>query len=440
MGYTDKFDEWRRKAQEKAKELEEKYKIKDRLDEGLKVATDAMRNGVETVEDVARASYDAVSNSAQAAQEEFEKLDQKNKITEYIKDNVKQVKEKAEETLRNTTETAGQAVKSSIEVAGQAVKAGTETAGQTVKTNTEKVQEVAGDLSDKAQEIAGDLGDKAKEKVKDYSGKIKEVASELGDKATELAGDWGDKAKETAKDYGEKVWETAKDYGEKAREKAKDYQGKAQDYYKQASNTYSFAQSANRAASSVLDTVNAAIIWAKENPTKAALASFSLVLGLGVGSQFPKFNVIILGTKGHWFFRSAILAYGTRKLSEKYLEYLKEQENLIKSGNLTEAERQRVEFQRSAAKYVGAPLLGAFNMAAGVAIMAEIFSPDRIVGFPIDIILGGNPVLETVWLFSNGLICIHNGYEFIMMAIADEELVQRTVRDIKGLLPDAEAA
>ncbi|MBI4853583.1 MAG: hypothetical protein HY819_17465 [Acidobacteria bacterium] len=429
MGYTDKFDEWRRKAQEKAKELEEKYKIKDRLDEGLKVATDAMRNGVESVEDVARASYDAVSNSAQAAQQEFEKLDQGNKITEYIKDNVKQAKEKAEETLRTTTEKAQEAVKSGIEVAGQAVKTGTEVAGQSVKDKAEKANEMASDLTEKASEIASELGDKAKEKVKDYGDKLREVADDLGDKASEFAGDWGDKAKETAKDYSEKAWEKAKDYGEKAK-----------DYYKQASDTYSFAQSANRAAGSVLDTVNTAIIWAKENPGKAAVASFSLVLGVGLGSQFPKFNVIILGTKGHWFFRSALLAYGSRKLSEKYLEYLKEQENLVKSGHLSQAERQRVEFQRSAAKYVGAPLLGAFNLAAGLAIWAEIFSPDRIVGFPIDIILGGNPVLETVWLFSNGLICIHNGYEFIMMAIADEEVVQRTVRDIKGLLPTSEVA
>jgi gas vesicle protein len=440
MGYTDKFDEWRRKAQDKAKELEEKYKIKDRLDEGLKVATDAVRNGVESVEDAAKASYDVVSNSAQAAKEEFERLDQANKITDYIKDNVKQVKEKAEETLRSTTEAASQTVKSGIDVAEQTVKSSSEKAGETVKSSTEKAQEIASELSDKAQEIAGDLTDKAQEKVKDYGDKIREVANELGDKASELAGDWGDKAKETAKDYGEKAWETAKDYSEKAREKAKDYQGKARDYYKQASDTYNFAQSANRAAGSLVEAANAAIAWAKENPGKATLASFSLVLGLGVGSQFPKFNVIILGTKGHWFFRSAVLAYTTRKLSEKYLEYLREQESLVQSGHLTEAERQRVEFQRSAAKYVGAPLLGAFNMAAGVAIWAEIFSPDRIVGFPIDIILGGNPMLETVWLFSNGLICIHNGYEFIMMAIADEEVVKRTVKDIKGLLPSAEVA
>ena len=413
MGYTDKFEEWRRKAQEKAKELEEKYKIKDRIDDSLKGATDAMRNSVETVENVARASYDAVSNTAQAAQKEIERLDQEHKITENLKDNLKQARESAESTLRD-----------GAEVASEVVKSGTGTAEEALKTGTEKASSVASDLGQKASSIADELKEKAGDRAKEYGEKIREVANDLGEKASSVAGEYGGKAKETAKEYGGKAWE-----------KAKDYQEKAKDYYQHTKDAYSFAQSANRAAGSIMDTVNSAIKWAKENPGKAALTGFSLVLGAGVGSQFPKFNVIILGQKGHWFFRSALLAYGTRKLSEKYLNYLTLQENLIKSGHLSEAERQRVEFQRDVTKYVGAPLLGTFNIAAGVAIWAEILSPDRIVGFPIDLLLGGNPVLETVWLFSNGLICIHNGYEFIMMAVADEKVVQQVVRDIKGLLP-----
>jgi hypothetical protein len=89
------------------------------------------------------------------------------------------------------------------------------------------------------------------------------------------------------------------------------------------------------------------------------------------------------------------------------------------------------------ALYVGAPLLGAFHIAAGIAILGEIFSPGHIVGFPIDLLLGQNPILETIWLFSNGLVCIHNGYEFITMAFADNTQVQKMVDDIKGLLPAA---
>jgi hypothetical protein len=337
MGYIDKIDEWRRKAQEKAKELDEKYKLKDKLDDGMKAAESAVKRGAETVSDAAKKGANVVSAGAQAAQEEFSKIDEEHKV----KDQVKRASEKAEEAFRTGKQAASDAFKSG------AAKAGS---------------------------VASDFGDKAR------------------------------------------------------------------NYYEKAQDAYNFGQAATRATGSIIETINSSINWIKTNPGKATLVTLSLVAGTRLGALFPKLDVVIIGREGHWFFRSALLAYGTRKLSEKYLDFLKKQEELINSGNLSEAERQRVEFQRSAVKYVGAPLLGAFNIAAGFAILGEIFSPGRIVGFPIDIILGGNPVLETVWLFSNGLICIHNGYEFIMMALADEEQVQRVVHDIKGLLPSAPAA
>ncbi|MBL8149987.1 MAG: hypothetical protein JNN15_08660, partial [Blastocatellia bacterium] len=214
---------------------------------------------------------------------------------------------------------------------------------------------------------------------------------------------------------------------------------KARDYYEKANEAYSFGQAATKATGSVVDGLNSTLAWIKENPTRATITTVSLVAGIRLGSLFPSFDKIFL-KEGHWFFRSALLAYASRKLSERYFQYLKKQEELIESGQLSEAERSRMQFQIDAAKYVGAPLLGAFNIAAGVAIWSEIFSPKRIIGFPIDIILGGNPILQTVWLFSNGLICIHNGYEFIMMVVADKEEVQNVVRDIKGLLPSSAVA
>ena len=58
-----------------------------------------------------------------------------------------------------------------------------------------------------------------------------------------------------------------------------------------------------------------------------------------------------------------------------------------------------------------------------------------MTGFPINIVLGGNPLLSSIWLFGNGLVCFHTGYKFIMMALADQDDVARVVRDIKGLLP-----
>jgi hypothetical protein len=51
------------------------------------------------------------------------------------------------------------------------------------------------------------------------------------------------------------------------------------------------------------------------------------------------------------------------------------------------------------------------------------------------LIFGGNPFLDGVWLFANGVICFHQGYKFFMIALADQEEVKRVVREIKGLLP-----
>src|SRR5262249_55241204 len=115
--------------------------------------------------------------------------------------------------------------------------------------------------------------------------------------------------------------------------------------------------------------------------------------------------------------------------------YLHEQEELVSKGELSEADRKRVEFERNIAKYVGAPLLGAFSCAAGAAMWAQIAQPGRITGAPISWLLGGNPFLDGVWLFANGVICFHQGYKFFMIALADQNEVAQVVREIKGLLP-----
>jgi hypothetical protein len=163
----------------------------------------------------------------------------------------------------------------------------------------------------------------------------------------------------------------------------------------------------------------------------------AFIAGTRAGSAFSSLDVVLLGAggAGNWFFHSAIAPYGLRKLSEKYEAHLKRQEELIRDGKLTEAERSRVKFQRDAAKYVGAPLLGAFSVAAGAGLVFEAVSGGAVAGFPINIVLGGNPLLSSIWLFGNGLVCFHNGYKFFMMALADQEDVARVVRDIKGLLP-----
>ena len=75
------------------------------------------------------------------------------------------------------------------------------------------------------------------------------------------------------------------------------------------------------------------------------------------------------------------------------------------------------------------------SIAAGAGLVAEAFSGAAVTGLPISLVLGGHPMLSSIWLFGNGLVCFHNGYKFFMMALADQEDVARVVRDIKGLLP-----
>jgi hypothetical protein len=148
---------------------------------------------------------------------------------------------------------------------------------------------------------------------------------------------------------------------------------------------------------------------------------------------------VLLGAHPHWLTHSALPVYGLRKAGEKFDSYLKKREELIGRGELSEAEAQRVEFERNIAKYVGAPLLGAFSCAAGAAMWAQIFQPGPIVGAPISWLLGGNPFLDGIWLFANGVLCFHQGYKFFMIALANQEEVARVVREIKGLLPAATA-
>jgi hypothetical protein len=44
-------------------------------------------------------------------------------------------------------------------------------------------------------------------------------------------------------------------------------------------------------------------------------------------------------------------------------------------------------------------------------------------------------VLDAVWLFGNGVICIQQGYKFFMIALKDVEAAERIVREIRGFLP-----
>src|SRR5438105_2491577 len=319
---SSKLDELRRRAEEAARQIDEKYEIKSKLDQGARAATGALRKGAEVA-----------SSTIDAAREEVTRLDREHRVTERVTKGARRATNAAEDALRSSG------------------------------------------IKDKAAEAAGDAAKKAGEVV--------------------------DEAKQTASDLF----------------------GDARRYYDNASGAARASVSAARLPSSILNGLASARKWAKANPGKAAVVSLAFIAGTRAGSAFSSLDVVVLGAggAGHWLFHSAVVPYGLRKLSQKYEAYLKRQDQLIAEGKLSKAEAAQIKFQRDAAKYVGAPLLGAFSVAAGAGLVAEAVTGGGVAGFPINIVLGGNPLLSSVWMFGNGLLCFYNGYKFFMMALADQE-------------------
>jgi hypothetical protein len=291
------------------------------------------------------------------------------------------------------------------------------------------------DLVDEGSRVAGEAAKRGADTITSGAEKLRTEAERLAGE-----GDVGDTAKRAADEAvrgaekaGKAIRKAAGDAGKKAGEVFDD----AKTYYDRASQFYDSSARVTRASSAATAGVLKAREWIKENPGKAALVSFSLVLGVRAGAALPGLDVVMLGAHPHWLTHSALPFFGARKLSERFNDYVRKQEELIAAGELDEAERKRVEFQRNITKYVGAPLLGAVSCAAGAAMFAQILQPGSVVGAPVSWLVGGNPFLGGVWLFANGVICFHEGYKFFMIALADQDEVNRVVREIKGLLPAA---
>jgi hypothetical protein len=320
-----KLDEIRRRAEEAARQIDQKYDIKTKIDRTTRAANESIRKGVE-----------AASSSIESAREEINRVDREHKVTERVTDTARRTASKAEDLFDRSG-----------------------------------VKKKAGEVVDDAKSAASDL-------------------------------------------YGE-----------------------ARRYYENATGAARAGAEAARASASVVKAVKSAREWVKKNPRKTAIVSLGFMAGARAGAAFSSLDVALLGAggAGNWLFHSALVPYGLRKLSEKYEAYLARQEKLIQEGKLSEAELERVKFERTVAKYVGAPLLGAFSVAAGAGLVYEAFTGAVVTGFPINLVIGGNPMLSSIWFFANGLVCFHNGYKFFMMALGDQEDVAQVVRDIKGLLP-----
>lgn len=341
--YRDKLEEWREAARRKARDLDEKYNIRERVEEGARAAGEAAKRGA-----------DAVKTGAERAREEAARIGDDFDLDEH-----------AEGARERTKEARDQAVRA----------------------------------ADEAARLAREVG-----------GRVREASQKAGERAGEVLGG--------AKKYYKGAVRAA---GVGAR-----FAG--------------VGVRATRITAASTAGLYRAYDWARQNPKQAIIVTLSLAAGIRGGASFPGLDGVLLGGHPHWFTHSALPVWAVRKVGQKFDDYLRERERLVAAGELDEADRQRVEFERKMVRYVGAPLLGAFSCAAGLAIWAQILQPGPIVGAPISWLLGGNPVLDGIWLFGNGIICIQQGYKFFMIALRDQEDAQRIVREIKGLLPSAATA
>ena len=314
------------------------------------------------------------------------------------------------------------------------------------------------DAKDKFDEIDKQLGLKDKlgegakavvETAQKGAEKIKSEAekSDVGKQAVKVAEEAIKTAGETAKtawnvseplrgaagEAGEKAGEAVKEAGKKAGEIIDDVAGTVGGAAKGVSRAFSFGAGWTRTMDSAVRSFQKASGWIQENPLQAATTGFSMAVGAGLG-------VVFTGLSSHWLFNSALPAWSVKKLSEQFNAYLSHREELIAKGELNEAEAERVRFERDIAKRIGAPLLGAFSFASGAVMMTNIVNPKTITGAPIDWIIGGNPMLEGVWFFGNGMVCFKTSYDFFMIALDGQEDVARMVKEIKGLLPEAVTA
>ena len=293
------------------------------------------------------------------------------------------------------------------------------------------------DLVGEGSRAAGNAAKRGAETIASGAEKLRSEAERLSSDGdfSETARRAAGEAVRGAEKAGKIIQDAAGDVGKQAGKTAGEVFDDAKTYYDRASHFYDTSAKITRASTAATAGILKAREWIKENPGKAALVSFSLVVGVRMGTALPGLDAVLLGAHPHWLTHSALPIFGARKLSEKFNDYIRKQEELIANGELDEAEKKRVEFARNMTKYVGAPLLGAVSCAAGAAMFAQILQPGSVVGAPVSWLVGGNPFLGSVWLFANGVICFHEGYKFFMIALADQDEVNRVVREIKGLLP-----
>lgn len=306
-------------------------------------------------------------------------------------------------------------LKDRIEEGARAVVETAQKGAEKIKSEAEKTS--VGKQAVKATEDTIRTAEEAARKAWNASEPIRDVAEDAGERAGDVASAAGKVASDVIGVAAEKAGNIFDD--------AKDSIGTNA---KRVSRAFNLGAGFTRSVDSAMRSLSKASGWVQENPLRAATTGVSMAVGAGLG-------VVFTGISSHWLFNSALPAWSVKKIGEQFNEFLKRKEKLIEEGKLTEAEAERIRFERDIAKRIGAPLLGAFSFASGAVMMTNIFNPKTITGAPIDWIIGGNPLLEGVWFFGNGMVCFKTSYDFFMIALDGQEDVQQMVTEIKGLLP-----
>ena len=306
--------------------------------------------------------------------------------------------------------------------------------GETLKEGVGRLKDEAekSDIGKKAVDIAEDTfesaGDAAK-KVWKASGPVRDVAED----ASEAAGDVFEKtaksAGDVAKTAGERAGEVLGNAGKKAGEVFGDTKEGFESVGRSVGKAFGLGVSWTRTIDSASRAIGNAGTWIQEKPLQAVATGASVAVGAGLG-------VVFTGLSSHWFFNSAIPASTVKFAASRFEEHLQAQKELEESGELSEAEVERLKFEKDVTKYVGAPLLGAFSFASGAVMMTNIINPKTVTGAPIEWLLLGNPILEGVWFFGNGIVCFKTSYDFFMISLSDDDDVQRVIEEVKGLIPE----
>ena len=323
-----------------------------------------------------------------------------------------------------------------VKVAKEAAKKGAETVKdgvERIKDEAEKttVGKKAVEVAEDAYEVAEDVYDVVEDTAKTTAGKaweasepVREVAEDAKENAEDVFETATENAEDVLKTAGKKFGEVVSVAGSKAGEVIGQTRKSVEATATSVSKALGLGVSWTRTIDSTVKTFRRTTEWVADRPLQAAATGASVAVGAGLG-------VVFTGLSSHWLFNSALPVWSVQKASTLFNEHLKDQESLIEKGNLSEAEAEKVRFERDVAKYVGAPLLGAFSFASGAVMMTNILNPKTITGAPLSWLIGGNPLLEGVWFFGNGVVCFKTSYDFFMIALDDHEDVQKNCKRSK---------